>query len=486
MPPLSADRVAREDLVTFLNACFVCTGQAEYYAAAHGVGVSVAFLHAYVVGNYRRLYARCLGVGINHANRAAIVVELLAAGAPADPADRREESALLTATLRDLPPPRVYRLFTELWARRVNNRRARALVRDYLHGRRDLARDALKYRPGLRAAVRHTHLAVPPDVGTFLFTTRRRKKDPAATPLNNPLLDAWRRAGSDREAVFSLPFTVAKGFAAQHGIDRAELLQRTAAEMTTTERLRVQAQAEEAGVEVAVDLRSVGLTRLARYVLSLAPEVRAQRGPELTAALDAAARRVLRRAPLALGRVALVLDRSDSTAGSEARNRVGLAVALAVRHLVQAAARETVVRWTPPLPDGDHALDTLEAEGSTDLATPLLDALTDPNPVDTVLVVSDGYENDPPGGAREVLRVFRTHIAPTRTVSVVHLNPVFDRESLGPRPLGGTIPTIGLREAEDLPTALGFARFAEGYGTLTELEHYLAARVEDFLQGNGR
>ncbi len=481
MPPLSADRVAREDLVTFLNACFVCTGQSEYYADARGVALSVDFLHAYVAGNYRRLYARCLAAGINHTNRAAIVLELLAAGSPPDLDDRREEGALLAATLRDLPPPRVYRLFHDLGPRRVNNRRARAVVRDYLQGRRDLTLDALKYRPGLRAAVRHTHPRLPPAIGPFLFPSRRRKKDAPDAPTGHRLLDAWQRAAHDREAVFALPFTVAEGFARQHGIDRAELLTRTAPDMTRAERLRVQGQAEEAGVDVALDFGTVGLTRLARYVLSLPPATREARADELTAALDAAARRALRRAPLSLQRVALVLDRSDSASGSEARSRVPLAVALAVRHLMKAAARELVVRWTPPLPDGESTLQGVEAAGQTDLATPLLESLADDLPVDLVLVVSDGYENDPPGGAREVLRVFRTHVAPARPVSVVHVNPVFDQEALSPRALGGAIPTVGLREAEDLPTALGFARFAEGHGTLSELEDYLAARVRDFL-----
>ena len=47
-------RVAREDLVTFINACFSCTGQREFYGDAKGQAVSIDFLHEYTAGNYRR------------------------------------------------------------------------------------------------------------------------------------------------------------------------------------------------------------------------------------------------------------------------------------------------------------------------------------------------------------------------------------------------------------------------------------------------
>ena len=48
------------------------------------------------------------------------------------------------------------------------------------------------------------------------------------------------------------------------------------------------------------------------------------------------------------------------------------------------------------------------------------------------------------------------------------------------------VPTVGVRDAEDLPTVLGFARFAEGAAPLSELEHYLAARVRGLLERDAR
>ena len=65
---------------------------------------------------------------------------------------------------------------------------------------------------------------------------------------------------------------------------------------------------------------------------------------------------------------------------------------------------------------------------------------------------------------------------PERT-SIVHCNPVFDPDDFTLRPLSPFVPTVGLRDAEDLPTMLGFARFAEGTLPLADLEAYLASRA---------
>src|SRR6187549_2783079 len=93
-------RVTREDLVTFINACFACTGQREFYADARGQAVSIGFLHAYILGNYRSLYARSLAAGINHYNQGEIIAHLLATGRDALPSQRATEGRLIAAALR--------------------------------------------------------------------------------------------------------------------------------------------------------------------------------------------------------------------------------------------------------------------------------------------------------------------------------------------------------------------------------------------------
>ncbi|WP_253817206.1 hypothetical protein [Myxococcus xanthus] len=360
------EQVAREDLVMFVNACFSCTGQREFYGDARGQSVSIEFLHQYILGNYRRLYARTLAAGINHFNQAQIILNLLASGSPADARDKAEEGALIAAALRALPPQRAFRVLASLRGRRINNRRARAIARDYVHGRANLAFDAVKYRSKLRAAVSHGHLTPEGELGPFLFRGWKKRS------FTQPLLETFRRAHYTHEALYELPYTVAEGLAVKHGISREVFLRRIEPRLTAAERLRLQeSAARERGTPPPVDLGRASLTKLALYVLALSQEARRERHAELHAALEQAAARVLRRAPSPLQRVAAILDNSYSSSGSLEKRRRPLGVALVTHYLLSAAAREYRTWWTCPV---EEPL-LVSARGQTDIATPLLEAL---------------------------------------------------------------------------------------------------------------
>jgi hypothetical protein len=480
-PTAASERVTREDLVLFINACFACTGQSEFYGDAAGQGISIRFLHEYILGNYRCLYARTLAAGINHYNRALILKNLLAAGAPADPAQRAEEGELILATLLSLPAPRAYGVLREVRSRRINNRRTRAIIREYLRRRPDPVFDAVKYRVHVRAVAAHAHLRLPGELPRFVFEGLSRK-----SAFETPLFEAFRRAHYSQESIYELPYSIAVGLARQHGVPQDRFLTRIAPRMTQLERLRLQGTAERVeAAPIEIDLTRAPLTRLSLYVLSLPEEARRARLFELLAALRGAAERALRHTPLRLGRVAAVLDRSYSTSGSSEKRRRPLAVALAVSQLLRAAARAYTAHWTSPLPqvEGDDpaAAELLVSpRGPTGLAAPLLAALG--HEPDLVLIVSDGYENDPPGMAHHAVRLFRAHLDRGRRVSFIHVNPVFDSERFAPRALGDSLPTVGLRDAEDLLTGIGFARFADGTAPLADLAAYLQAQLPRLLR----
>jgi hypothetical protein len=242
-------------------------------------------------------------------------------------------------------------------------------------------------------------------------------------------------------------------------------------QMTAAEKLRLQGSADRADTEIKVDWHRLPLTKLALYVLSLE-----ERGEELEAALMRSARITLNKAPLQLKRVAAVLDCSYSSSGSSEKRRRPLGIALAVHYLLQAAAEEYQAFWTIPV---NNPLQ-VTPRGQTDLATPLLAALS--QQPDLIAIVSDGWENDPPCGVREILRVYRTKWR----VSIIDCNPVFNSDYFTLKTISPLIPTVGLRDAEDLPTVLGFARFAEGTASLSELEEYLAFKAQQLLgQTNG-
>jgi len=469
-----AAQVAREDLVMFINACLSCTGQREFYDDAYGQRVSIDFLHDYILHNYRLLYARTLAAGINHFNSAQIILKLLATGRQTAPAHRAEEGALIAAALQALPPQRAWRLLEGLRERGVNNRRARAIARDYLRARPDSSFDAVKYRARVRSVAIHAHLRLRGELGPFLFRRWQQRS------YQTPLFESFRQAHYSAKAVYELPFTVAEGLAATHEIKRDVFLQRAEARMTLGERLRLQGSAERAGrhgVALDLDFGRLPLTRLALYALSLPCETRLERASVLRPALERAARRALARAPLRLGRVATVLDCSYSSSGSAEKRRRPLGVALAAHYLLQAAAREYQAFWTRPVEDPL----LVTARGQSDLTTPLLDALE--WGAELVVIVSDGYENDPPHGAAHVLRVYRERLDPAARTSIVQCNPVFNADDLSVQALSPVVPTVGLRDAEDLPTVLSFARFAEGSAPLADLEDYLASRVRRMLAG---
>ncbi|MFJ8583448.1 hypothetical protein ACIRD2_02145 [Streptomyces sp. NPDC093595] len=466
-----SDLIAAEDVLLFVNAAVTATGQREFRSAAGEQRLSLSFLHAYVRINYRSVYAAALALDINDHNAALIIEELLRTAADAGgPERKRAEGRLIAARLALLPPQRVYRLFRGLRAAKVNNRRTRAVLRDWLAARPDLAHDAVKYRSGLKGAVRHAHLALPHDeAGDFLFAPKRRVR------YDDAFLDAHRRAHYEQSAVYELPFTVAEGFAARHGIPRQVFLERIAPRMTRMERLRTRRTAP-----AATDLSVMPLTRLALYALSLGAEERVARRAELTAALRAAARRAAGPYAGTWGRVAAVLDDSYSSSGSGEKRRRPLAVALGCHFLLEALAGSYTPLWTS---GGTDAL-LVRPCGPTPLGTRILDAL-DTAP-ERLVIVSDGWDNAPPGLAGEVLRVWRTRLDAERRTSVVHVNPVYDADGFDVRRLAPSVPTAGIRDAEDLPALVEIAQFAEGRTGLADLQAYLDRRVELFLRSAKR
>jgi hypothetical protein len=470
------DRVAREDLVMFINACFACTGQREFYADAAGQRVAIDFLHDYILGNYRLLYARSVAAGINDFARATAIVRLLATGKSTPAEHREEEGQLLAAALDSLPTHRAYRALGALRSAGVNNRRSRAIVRDFLASRRDLPFEAVKYRGALRAVAAHSHVPMPPseEIGGFLF------RGPTDRIFKTPLFDAFRRSHFSEAAIYELPYTIAEGLAARRGVPRDVFLRRIEPRLTAAERLRLQtASKRDLGRHFALDLGTAPLGRLATYVLSLPLAERERRHAELTLALERAASRAAAKTGARYGHVAAVLDRSYSASGSSEKRRRPLAVALAASFFLRAASSRYSAHWTASTPD--ELL--IDARGATDLATPVLDALE--SGPDMLVIVSDGYENDPLAGGGEVLRVWhkvRGRSAPF----TVHLNPVFDSEGYAPRSLTHSIPTVGLRDAEDIPTMIAFARFACGDAVLAELEGYLLHRSRRFVEAMAR
>lgn len=472
-----AARIEREDVLLFLNCCLAATGQATFVHGAHAQQFGTAFVHAYMLHGYRRLYALCLAAGINAYNAAEIVFQLLRAPRAGTEVHARHplENALITHALREMSPARVYRLFARLRAARVNNRRTRAVIKGYLASR-DLAFDALKYRRHVKSTLKHVHHPAPGELGPFLF------QSPHGRTFDTPLFEAWRAAHFSERAVYELPYTVAEGFAAKHRIPRERFLARIEPRMTDAERGRLArtraAHAKAPAAQLSASaLSGLPLERLWATILALPLKAREAQQDVLRAALARAARRALgrltgeARAQLeALGRTALVIDNSYSARGVRQTRHRSLAVALGVFTLLDTALPDVRVALSHPL----HASDPLfaHAHGDTALARPLLDVMRGtPRMPESVLIVSDGWENAPAGGVHAVLHAARTRLG--FRGFALHINPVFDPVDFAPRALSTGLTTVGARASSDVVTALFFARFAQGLDTPEGLEHTL-------------
>lgn len=466
---LKEEEVAREDLLMFINACLSCTGQREFYDDAYGQKVSLDFLHDYILGNYRRLYCRTLAAGINHFNQIQIILKLLATGKLTKLEDREEENSLITTALHKLPPHRAWNLLLQIRKQGINNRRARAISKQYIaiYGK-GLAFQAVKYRSKLQAIATHNHFKLEPELNNFLF--RRWEK-----AFNTELFEQFRAAHYSAKAIYNLPFTVAEGLAAKHNIPRKVFLNKIQGQMTAGEKLRLQKSSQKAGVKVAVAPHRLPLTKLALYILSLDLETRQEKRAELEQIVKTRIDNIIKRSPIRLGRVCAVLDRSYSSSGSSEKRRRPLGIALAINYLLAKSAKEYNAFWTLPVSD----LLLVTPKGQTNLANPLLSALA--IQPDLIIIISDGWDNDPPGATTEVLRIYLKKLDPQGKTSIIHLNPVFNADNYNLKYLSPLIPTVGIREAEDLSVVLEFARFAEGKGTLAELEDYLSICVKQLI-----
>ncbi|GAB3713620.1 hypothetical protein [Nocardiopsis nanhaiensis] len=468
------DLLACEDLLLFASAAISATGQREFHSAAGDQRLSLDFLHDYVHHSLPDLYAATLALHVNDHNAMRIVHTLLSRPRTDASADERaRENALIRRRLARTPPQRVYRLFRRLAAERVNNRRTRATIRHWLEQRPDLTLDAVKYRKGLRDAARHARPRLPEDVGRFLFSSpsgRRRHRYP-----DSPLLRAHGRAHHSARDLYDLPFTVAEGFAARHRVPRARFLELIRERTTGAERTRLTDTARRAGVAPLGALDDAPLVRLCSYVLGLAPHERRERRRELEHALERSAGRTAGALAGTWPPTALVLDDSYSSFGSPTRRNRPLATALACHYLVSVLSPGATTHWLSG--HTDHL--TVRPLGPTHLAERILDAL-ELRP-DRVVVVSDGHDSEPALLA-DTLLLWRRRLDPGHATTVVHLNPAFDADHLGMRPLSPAVPTIGLHDPATLPSLVELARFGAGHLGLSDLRAHLEATVTAYLE----
>jgi len=419
-------------LLEYLSFACTGTGQATFYNSNQEQEAVLAQLHNAALAENRRIYGLSALLPINDRSKQLILLNLLISGRQTQ--DVAGEWLLIQAIAQTLPFNRLLNLFKEIQQLGVNNARTRRLGKWLWHRYSDAYR-VIKYRAKFRAVLRHCHVPegdnpAKAELHRWVFG----KLTKAEAVQYNPLLAARLSAGQNYEALFGLPFDIARDIAVcQHQRPASEFTQEfaTRGKLTRKEQLRAQATA---GVEV--NYHKFSLLELLRHLYQHITEWKA-----IAPVLDAKANSLAEQLNLP-PKVALVVDNSQSAIGAKERLYYPLAVIEAIARLCLAAKNSTVQAFYVGEPL-NHSW--LKAAGGTELRKPLAQAIA--SRPDLVLILSDGYENTSAGSIAQILN---TTAVRNSGIAFIHLNPVAAAESIGVRKIAN-IPTFGLSAPEQFP-----------------------------------
>lgn len=425
-------------LSTFLmNACSN-TGQATFYNAKKDQDSVLQKVHTDMLTFNRRLYVLAAALPITDRSKQLVLDNLLSTGSHC--VDSRLEGQVISMVVADMQFNRMLNMYMGLVEKKTNNSRTRSLGR-ILWEQVDAFR-AIKYRGKVRKLLRHAHIAEgtdPARVELYKWVSGKIA-DPAAI-VHNPKLAARMRARTNYDALFELPFDIARDLAVSlHGKKAPDFEkefvghgdEKGKGKATRKETLRARAHTGE----TKVDFNSFDLFELFMY---------AHRNPNDQAAVLGVVERKARAIAETLRlpqKVALVVDNSVSALGSAERRFQPLAMMESIVHVCRLTDSEVTCFYVgPEMKDG-----LLSAEGGTDLRRPLVNALV--SRPDFVIILSDGYENVRSGSVAQILN---TKAVRESNIPVMHLNPVSAAESPDSRRLAQTVPTFALAAPTQLP-----------------------------------
>jgi len=340
----------------------------------------------------------------------------------------------------------------ELWAVKYRTKMERALVHAWGRRKASIVRSILAKDTGARTLKERGILRNAIDKFTggnatgkvyecvaFIFGVRER--------LTLPLLKAFEAAKVDLSKGKKLPIEVLYGLRSQYHKEtpKDEILKLTKDNLTKGQRLAVQKRAEDAGVKVDMDPRDYDAVKLYIYAFEQGMT------EDISNALMEKAEKAASGFPAHYGTVGLVVDASASMAGSSEQKLRPMAATLALRDMLSFTGDKAEVAYVGgAFNEDDHQGATKASlarpQGDTSIAEALVDVLQ--RGVESVFVLSDGYENAPAGRFAEVVALVRDAGIET---PIYHLNPVFAAEATGTRELAtGMVPTMPVQRPDSL------------------------------------
>lgn len=425
-------------LSKFLMTACSNIGQATFYNNQKDQDEALQNAHKEMLSYDRRLYVLAAALPITDRSKQLILDNLLNTGANC--VNGKLEAQVIGMVVSEMQFNRMLNLYMTLITKRTNNSRTRSLGR-LLWGQVDAFR-AIKYRSKLRKLLRHAHLAEGTDpVRAELYKWVSGKITDHKQIAHNPKLVARMKAPTDYDALFELPFDIARDLAVNlHGKKAQEFEKEFVGhddkegkgKTTRKEKLRARAHTGE----TTVDFNSFDLFDLFMH---------AHRNPNDQAAVMKAVKKKAESIADTLKlpkKVALVVDNSVSALGSAERRFQPLSMMESIIHVCKSTDSDVTCYYVgPEMKDG-----LLSAENGTNIRRPLVKALT--SRPDFIIILSDGYENVRSGSVAQILS---TKAVRDSGIPVIHLNPVAAAESPDTRRLSKTVMTFALATPTQLP-----------------------------------
>lgn len=448
----------KQKILDFLSSSFSATGQQEFYNTKEEQQEAILAAHQPVLQKYRKMYALLLVSTINDYNKQIIIYNLLKHGKNIPPEQKNVENEIIYQSLNTMQTQRAYKTFKLLRKMKVNNTRTRWLAGKFLTSRKNITFECLKYSKVIKEIVIHNHLYIESEEFDFLFN---KKKNYSAK-----LFKTYHAAKEDKTKIYSLPYSIAEGFAAYHNIPREEFLQKIKKNMTTGEKLRMQETGKKHNVKIEADWTKFNLVQLLKYL-------RTQKSIPTKAipTVKILAKKINIPDSVKNGKVRVVLDNSLSAIGSREKQYHPIAVSQAMSYVLLYNCND----YKEILVNGVRNRLLVDVHGSTPIGKAVLKALKD-NP-EYLIILSDGYENEPSGLASQIIHAYKTKI--DKNLKVLHFNPVFAGENEKPREFGNDILTVGLRDVKQLNTSFFLLNARDNLNTaIKDLEKELIDNVQ--------
>ena len=423
----------QKKILNFLSSAFIATAQTEFYNNKEEQRDAILNTHKPILEDYREFYALVLLSNINDLNKQIIIYNLLRKGKKIDVEQKHIENEIIFQSLEKMPIQRAFKTFKMLKHLKVNNFRTRWLAEKFLMSRKNIHFECVKYKKAIKELVVHNHIFFKDsEVFDFLFDKKIEYK--------NKWFKKYIKAKTDPEAIYDLPFTVAEGFAVLHKIPKDEFLKKIKKQMTEGEKLRMQNTAKKEGVKIQADWTKMDLVQMFKF-LRTQTRITAKH-KEI---VESTAKRIADSMIVEFGKVRVVLDNSGSSYSSDEKKYHSISVGQAVSEVLKYCCDD----FKEILINGTKKGLLASVGGSTNLGKAILKALKDKP--ELLVIISDGYENEPAGLTSQILNVYKSKI--DKNLRVFHINPVFAAEVETSRRLAENIPVVGIRDVKELQTS---------------------------------